>query len=201
MVPDTCAACGPGLNATARPLNTTASGYGYTCVDIDECAANASLCAAPTQCVNTFGGYECTPRLCSEASARLGLPAGLYGTGETGCFDINECKVGNGGCVHGQCNNTYGSRLCLCDAGYSGEACHVDIDECASQPCRNGGSCVDGANEFACVCVGGYTGGLCAVDIDECASQPCQVSFVRCSALSADLLSAQCSVPRLALSA
>lgn len=31
--------------------------------------------------------------------------------------------------------------------------CEVDIDECESEPCQNGGSCHDGANAYTCHCV------------------------------------------------
>ena len=35
------------------------------------------------------------------------------------------------------------------------------VDNCASSPCRNGGTCIDGANEYTCVCVAGYAGASC----------------------------------------
>ena len=37
----------------------------------------------------------------------------------------------------------------------------ADIDECASSPCRNGGTCVDDVNSYQCVCAAGYTANLC----------------------------------------
>ena len=36
-----------------------------------------------------------------------------------------------------------------------------DIDECASNPCQNTGTCVNGVNRFWCVCDDGYTGLEC----------------------------------------
>ena len=50
----------------------------------------------------------------------------------------------------------------------------ADIDECASSPCRNGGTCVNGFGSYSCNCDAGYTGDNCEIDIDECASSPCQ---------------------------
>ena len=37
----------------------------------------------------------------------------------------------------------------------------VDINECDSYPCLNGGSCTDGVNLFSCVCAPGITGLTC----------------------------------------
>ena len=36
-----------------------------------------------------------------------------------------------------------------------------DINECSSNPCLNGGTCVDQVNGFNCTCVAGYTGTRC----------------------------------------
>ena len=37
----------------------------------------------------------------------------------------------------------------------------VDIDECASSPCQNGGNCTDIVNGHTCDCVAGYDGINC----------------------------------------
>ena len=36
-----------------------------------------------------------------------------------------------------------------------------DIDECASDPCFNGGQCTDGINTFTCMCEPGFEGFVC----------------------------------------
>ena len=39
----------------------------------------------------------------------------------------------------------------------------VDVDDCAGEPCQNGGTCKDGVNDYTCMCAVGYTGENCAV--------------------------------------
>ena len=55
-----------------------------------------------------------------------------------------------------------------------GMLCDVDIEECASSPCQNGGSCRDLVNAFECDCDNTgehhYTG-------DTCQFTLCMVSF------------------------
>ena len=58
-------------------------------------------------------------------------------------------------------------------SGYTGTYCETDIDECASNPCRNNGICVDKINGYHCTCVNGFTGTNCQDNIDDCASNPC----------------------------
>ena len=89
-----------------------------------------------------------------------------------------------------------------CTAGYTGPTCATDFDECASYPCKNGGSCVESTTvntialgTYDCKCAPGFANGLCAagaisqyaakcsvkgaahgicnVDMDECLSSPC----------------------------
>ena len=43
----------------------------------------------------------------------------------------------------------------------------VDIDECASDPCMNDGTCLDQVNMFECQCAVAYYGDSC-----ECKSSP-----------------------------
>ena len=52
-----------------------------------------------------------------------------------------------------------------------------DIDECASNPCDNGGTCDDLLNNYQCQCVIGYTGEQC--EIGEYGSKVLRDNFVR----------------------
>ncbi|XP_078485755.1 uncharacterized protein LOC101242992 isoform X2 [Ciona intestinalis] len=76
--------------------------------------------------------------------------------------------------AHGTCTNVLGTWGGTED-GYDKKnwICVRDIDDCASMPCANGGTCTDGVASFTCACVNGYTGTNCETDIDDCASMPC----------------------------
>ncbi|KAH1007672.1 hypothetical protein HUJ04_004878 [Dendroctonus ponderosae] len=61
-----------------------------------------------------------------------------------------------------------------------------DIDECASAPCQNGGTCVDLEDAFRCDCPTAWEGDLCQFDADECQIQnPC-INAMSCTNLVGD---------------
>lgn len=37
----------------------------------------------------------------------------------------------------------------------------LDMSECSSQPCQNGGTCVEGVSQYKCICPPGKTGSHC----------------------------------------
>lgn len=39
--------------------------------------------------------------------------------------------------------------------------CFSDVNECASHPCQNGGTCTQGINRFSCQCPAGFGGPTC----------------------------------------
>lgn len=39
-------------------------------------------------------------------------------------------------------NETTGDYACSCSVGYTGFTCDTDIDECATEPCENNGTCI-----------------------------------------------------------
>ena len=43
----------------------------------------------------------------------------------------------------------------------------VDVNECNSNPCRNGGTCTDRVNEYTCKCPSGYNGDNCETSKSE----------------------------------
>ncbi|KAF3848620.1 hypothetical protein F7725_015117 [Dissostichus mawsoni] len=50
--------------------------------------------------------------------------------------------------------------ICQCQQGFAGENCSVNIDECESEPCQNGGTCEDQINGYTCTCAQGFLASL-----------------------------------------
>lgn len=73
---------------------------------------------------------------------------------------------------HYTCDASTGEKVCL--PGYNGALCKIEINECESSPCQNGGSCRDHRNYFTCECAEGTSGDRCEINFDECFSDPCQ---------------------------
>merc|ERR1712002_692244 len=61
-----------------------------------------------------------------------------------------------------------------CTDGWSGKNCEIDIDDCASSPCKNDGVCTDQFADYSCECTDGWSGKNCKIDKDDCASSPCK---------------------------
>ena len=56
------------------------------------------------------------------------------------CIKVNETSYG-----------------CICVSGWTGSNCHIDINECALNPCLNGAKCKQlQPPKFQCECASGY---------------------------------------------
>ncbi|XP_058832654.1 protein kinase C-binding protein NELL2-like isoform X2 [Topomyia yanbarensis] len=163
---DECAQQG-GLNGNHCHLNTrcvnTFGSYvceclpGYrqldkfNCVEVDECKSGEHSCHQHADCINTAGSYHCRCKL------------GYQGDGY-------DCKpVCNQTCLNGGECRTPG--VCTCRAGYVGESCEKDLDECATgvHRCKETTNCVNMPGWYFCKCKPGFeTKGKDCVDIDEC---------------------------------
>ncbi|XP_078505162.1 fibulin-7 [Lissotriton helveticus] len=54
------------------------------------------------------------------------------------------------------------SRVCQPNGSWTGDAPHCkDISECSSHPCQNGGTCLEGTNQYKCICPQEWTGSNC----------------------------------------
>lgn len=52
-------------------------------------------------------------------------------------------------------------------SGFAGELCNYEYNECESNPCLNGGQCIDHISGFSCKCTAGYTGKRCHVKVKK----------------------------------
>ncbi|XP_012507879.1 PREDICTED: latent-transforming growth factor beta-binding protein 1 [Propithecus coquereli] len=97
-----------------------------------------------------------------------------HGPGVAEPEDIDECTQVQHLCSQGRCENTEGSFLCICPAGFmaseEGTSC-IDVDECLRPDVCGEGHCINTEGAFRCeYCDSGYRmtrGGRCE-DIDEC---------------------------------
>src|SRR5690606_23688716 len=132
----TCAACDPVA----------------TCDD----AVSPVTCACPEGYVGD--GYTCAPLACEP-----GCDANAACVDDGAGAGVCECNAGFSGdgvtCAPNDCapacgaNATCGAALsCVCDAGFEGDAVEgcTETDECAANPCVNGGTCTDGLDSFTC---------------------------------------------------
>ncbi|GFN91253.1 fibrillin-1 [Plakobranchus ocellatus] len=146
-----------------------------TCNDINECAGK-SPCAQV--CTNTDGSFTCSCydgfQLSADMVSCTACEASYWGAN---CASQCQC---NG---HGTCDR---KRGCVCDSGWSGPRCIVDVDECAQdQACPSGQLCTNTIGSFRCSCPAGYTmlNGQC-LDVDECADvvlHDCDLSTEDCN--------------------
>ena len=99
----------PGFSCTCD------AGYsGTRCEsDIDECAHDTILCAARSECMNTFGSYRC---LCPSAGI----------TGKMCSDDLDECRFLDACSGNGVCRNLPSAGFsCECTIEFSGDRCSL----------------------------------------------------------------------------
>ncbi|XP_035666438.1 fibrillin-2-like isoform X3 [Branchiostoma floridae] len=141
-----------------------------TCVDVNECNAQAGVCGVNGQCQNMEGSYQC------QCSQGFNLDPDTQQ-----CQDVNECD-GTHRCQSG-CQNTVGGFRCGCPPGfvqhYYWNQC-VDDNECVNGNTCGGATCYNTVGSFKCACPSGYnfdqSSGGCR-DINECGSPSNPCSF------------------------
>ena len=87
----------------------------------------------------------------ADASTDFDCADQTYATNHTpaGCFDPS-CVMDVSTAVFGT-ENLNSSVCCTdCPAGFTGDNCETDVDECASAPCQNGANCVESGDANTC---------------------------------------------------
>ncbi|XP_070192615.1 neurogenic locus notch homolog protein 1-like isoform X2 [Littorina saxatilis] len=110
--------------------------------------------------------FEVRKRVSLRMDVRVYCGPGSYGrTCAVTCVPRNDSSAGF------NCDAVTGRKICL--EGWTGQQCDVSVDDCVTNRCRHGASCVDSHRNYTCVCTPGYTGEFCEEDINECVSDPC----------------------------
>ena len=103
-------------------------------------------------CEENFGGSDCTQCVPGLTGPNCDMI--------DHCFGVN-CS-GNGECNMDGIDTTH----CICDPGFTGDRCQINIDDCAGVDCYSShggnGQCVDGVNTFTCECTPGFSGPKCS---------------------------------------
>ena len=98
-------------------------------------------------------------------------------TTTTGASSKDDCKpvvCSPGQCSNGgQCVPIQHKPKCYCPAGFTGQYCDINVDECASRPCYNGATCVDQAQGYTCECPEGFSGLQCQIEESDCVEGAC----------------------------
>ena len=136
---------------TCSHLQSDASATGGNCnFDVDECLSepcqHGAVCSQSSADGNiSHHAYRCT------------CPPG-FANGECGYANIVEYDT--------ECTVTESSESAVLNGN-----CDIDVDECASSPCANGGTCSDSNTDasisvhtYRCTCVAGFANGWCVYD-------------------------------------
>ena len=168
-----CLSTGSVSGTTGNCLCTCNAGYeGAGCATASTCEARDNPCPSSYQYLQKYSGtslywcYENSDQsggACRMLSSGIAPPAdGTWGTGQSDCVLDHYTHCEDTGSVSG----TTGNCLCTCNAGYEGDGCATDIDDCDVSPCINSGACNDLVNDYNCACINGFSGKSC----DECAA-------------------------------
>ncbi|XP_060709362.1 lactadherin-like isoform X4 [Hemiscyllium ocellatum] len=120
-------------------------------------------------------GHSCQPDPCQNGGTCLaGVSSDPYYCICMDGFTGKDCnEVEQGPCHPNPCQNgglcelmsrrgdVFGEYVCKCPTGFQGIHCQTNIDDCSSQPCINGGQCVDLDSDFSCYCPSPYVGKSC----------------------------------------
>ena len=153
----------PEYTAACTALESTASYPGNCEIDVDECASHP--CQNQARCTDS-NDVTCTVDGCGQAPVSVS----------------NFSCACNPGYTNGACAYDYIAEYTdLCTRNETG-ICDMDLNECDSSPCVNGGECFDSTSvgfsivsittvtttttsvpidEFTCACPDGYANGLC----------------------------------------
>lgn len=135
------------------------------------CDGDVHTCALDQACVEATG--TCVQD-CSNTSPCLNGGTCVYAasTGVSTCScttHFNGTKCQNN---YNECTTNTCPTGLTCIAGNGTTEC-VSLNSCDSSPCSNGGTCNNTYNSYTCTCPTGVSGDNCQTDMSHCISSPC----------------------------
>ncbi|XP_010876198.1 EGF-like repeat and discoidin I-like domain-containing protein 3 isoform X1 [Esox lucius] len=124
-------------------------------VKADYCEVN--LCHNGGTCVTGVGE---DPFICICADGFTGETCNLN---ETGPCSPNPCR-NDGFCEvisSTRRGDVFGGYICKCQPGFEGVHCHINVNDCENEPCKNRGTCRDLEADYSCQCPSPYVGKQC----------------------------------------
>ncbi|XP_062327236.1 EGF-like repeat and discoidin I-like domain-containing protein 3 isoform X2 [Osmerus eperlanus] len=121
----------------------------------DYCEVNQ--CHNGGTCVTGVGDE---PFICICADGFAGDTCNLTETGPCSpspCRNDGSCEV----ITSTRRGDVFSEYVCKCQPGFEGAHCQINVNDCANQPCRNGGMCRDLDGDYACQCPSPYVGKQC----------------------------------------
>ncbi|XP_063265940.1 protein crumbs homolog 2 isoform X1 [Prinia subflava] len=93
------------------------------------------------------------------------------GSVQLGCSGADVCA--SSPCLNdGACEDLFNAFRCGCSAGWAGQRCEANVDDCQPSPCVHG-DCVDAVADFQCECFRGFIGKRCDINVDDCVRHQC----------------------------
>ncbi|XP_028987723.1 protein crumbs homolog 1-like [Betta splendens] len=146
-------------------------GYGGDQCEVEVDPCENSNCSNGATCLKGFLSYTClcpqnlTGHYCDEKIPDIPW---YIETSPLPQFPVSSCMGTrwNYSCFNGG-NCSEADYNCYCLPGFTGQWCEKDVDECLSDPCMNGGFCVNYVNSFECVCDMNYSGVHCQIDVSD----------------------------------
>uniref|UniRef100_A0A1X7UBP4 Uncharacterized protein n=1 Tax=Amphimedon queenslandica TaxID=400682 RepID=A0A1X7UBP4_AMPQE len=125
------------------------------------------------RCVSGYGRRSRQRSRQSFASRSYAICCAQFSGSHPNCQPVCNPSCANGRCTYSSASR---SNYCSCNAGWSGGACSIDIDECTtsnSPLCHSLARCINTLGSYRCQCQSGYVfngDGYTCTDLNECTS-------------------------------